>query len=75
MLVIHEELLHSIQHEVGTDGQWANETVGLIAQKDPVMLRFLQEVEDKVGSYGLTYVLLIYKLLQSQHEVNELEDD
>lgn len=72
MIKIHEDIVHSVQHET-KEADWAVKITRRIFETNPILFGLLQQMEKKIGSIGLSYVLLMYRFIESQLEVNEME--
>lgn len=74
MIKINKEIVHSVEHEIN-DPEWATKVTQRIFDENPLLFGLLQRIEKKIGSVGLSYVLLMYRFIESQLEVNEMEEN
>ena len=64
-------ILGSVNHEI--NDTWIIDTFKRIKDHDPVMGHLLAETARRLGLDALGKSLLVYRLLESQFEVNEME--
>ncbi len=72
MIKIHPDIVENVQREC--EGTWLFDICKRISETDPVLFEFLRSIEAKIGIIGLGYVLLVYRLMETQLEVDELND-
>lgn len=64
-------ILGSVRHEV--NGVWIVETLERVRDYDPVMGELMSVIGKKFGIDALGKALLVYRLIESQVEANEME--
>ncbi len=69
--IIDPGILGSVTHEV--NGTWIVETLERVKNHDPIMGELLIVIGKKFGIDALGKALLVYRLIESQVEVNEME--
>ncbi len=69
---IHPDIVETVKREFTDD--WLVKLCTRINETDPVLFEFLKSIEQKIGTIGLGYVLLVYRIVETQLEVDELND-
>lgn len=77
MITIDPEICHSIIHTLREQPDWASLYIEELAANDPFLATFIVAYINKHGNGNETLLLhsmlLIYKLIETQQEINELE--
>ena len=69
---IHPDIIKTVKREC--EGTWLFDLCKRISETDPVLFEFLRSIEANIGTIGLSHVLLVYRLVETQLEVDELND-
>ncbi len=64
-------ILGSVKHEI--DNTWIIDTLKRVSDYDPVMGQVMLMINQRLGFDALGKALLVYRLLESQIEVDEME--
>lgn len=72
MIKIHPDIVSTVKREISKE--WLAEMCAKVKETDPVMFEFWKSTQDKIGTIGLGFVILLYRVIESQLEVDELND-
>lgn len=65
-------ILGSVKHEINES--WGVKTFERVKKHDPVMGELMSDIWQKLGPNAVVKALLVYRLIESQVEANELKE-